>query len=154
VPSFVSQRCRDWELGLKAEMERQGLDYRNLAARTEVRGQWIADNPQPAATLADVVAHAEHVREVAGSDHIGLGGDYDGVDVQPAGLEDVSCYPALIAALLDKGWTEEDCGKLASGNLVRVLREAEAAARRLQESRRPSFARIEDLDGVPAGAAS
>ena len=154
VPSFVSQRCRDWELGLKAEMERQGLDYRNLAARTEVRGQWIADNPQPAATLADVVAHAEHVREVAGIDHIGLGGDYDGVDVQPAGLEDVSCYPALIAALLDKGWSEEDCGKLASGNLVGVLTDAEAAARRLQASRQPSSARIEDLDGVPAGASS
>jgi membrane dipeptidase len=75
-----------------------------------------------------VVAHVEHAREVAGVDHIGIGGDYDGVTELPAGLEDVSGYPNLFAALLDRGWTEEDCAKLAGENVLRVLTEAEAYA--------------------------
>jgi membrane dipeptidase len=152
VPAFVSQACRDWQLDLAAEMERQGLDYRDPASRRQVKQDWQARHPQPPATLQDVVAHAVHLREIAGIDHIGIGGDYDGVDRLPAGLEDVSCYPALIAALLDLGWSEEDCGKLAHGNLVRALRAAEDAARRLQATRPVSVARIEDLD-PPAGEA-
>jgi membrane dipeptidase len=147
VPTFVSQRCRDWDLALAAEMDRQGLDHRNLSARQQFRGQWAAAHPRPEATLADVVAHAEHVREVAGIDHIGLGGDYDGVDGLPTGLEDVSSYPALIDALLDRGWSEQDCSKLTCGNLLRVLQDAESAAAILQAARLPSAARIEDLDG-------
>ncbi len=148
VPAFVSPRCREWELELAAEMDRQGLDYRDLDARSEVRGAWTAQHPKPVATLADVVAHAEHIREVAGIDHIGLGGDYDGVDALPEGLQDVSCYPALIGALLDRGWSEADCGKLTCGNLLRVLAQAETAAGLIQASRPPSAARIEDLDGL------
>ncbi len=147
VPAFVSQRCRDWERDLAAELHRQGLDYRDLSARKKIKGQWQASNPRPRAALTDVVAHAEHVREVAGIDHIGLGGDYDGVDVLPDGLEDVSCYPALVQALLDRGWSEPDCAKLSCGNLLRAMGEAEVAARRLQGSRRPSVATVEDLDG-------
>ncbi|HUC24301.1 MAG TPA: dipeptidase [Streptosporangiaceae bacterium] len=147
VPSFVSQRCRDWDLGLGAEMDRRGLDQRDLSARRKFRGEWIAAHPRPEASLADVVAHAEHVREVAGIDHIGVGGDYDGVDALPAGLEDVSSYPALIDALLDRGWSEQDCSKLTCGNLLRVLEEAEAAAATLQAARPPSAARLADLDG-------
>jgi membrane dipeptidase len=147
VPAFVSQRCRDWELSLSAEMDRQGLDHSDWSSRREFRDQWAAAHPRPGATLADVVAHAEHVREVAGIDHIGLGGDYDGVDGLPAGLEDVSSYPALIDALLDRGWSEQDCSKLTCGNLLRVLQDAESAAAILQAARLPSAARIEDLDG-------
>jgi membrane dipeptidase len=147
VPTFVSQRCRDWDLNLAAEMDRQGLDHRNLSTRRQFRDQWAAAHPRPEATLADVVAHAEHVREVAGIDHIGLGGDYDGVDGLPTGLEDVSSYPALIDALLDRGWSEQDCSKLTCGNLLRVLQDAESAAAVLQAARLPSAARIEDLDG-------
>jgi membrane dipeptidase len=147
VPTFVSQRCRDWDLALAAEMDRQGLDHRNLSTRQQFRRQWATAHPRPEATLADVVAHAEHVREVAGIDHIGLGGDYDGVDGLPAGLEDVSSYPALIDALLDRGWSEQDCSKLSCGNLLRVLQDAESAAAILQAARLPSAARIEDLDG-------
>jgi membrane dipeptidase len=147
VPAFISQRCRDWELGLAAEMERQGLDYRDISSRKKVRDGWAAQHPKPRATLAEVVAHAEHVREVAGIDHIGLGGDFDGVDALPAGLEDVSRYPALISELLDRSWTEADCGKITCGNLLRVMRDAEAAARLIEASRPPSAARIKDLDG-------
>jgi membrane dipeptidase len=147
VPAFVSQRCRDWDLSLAAEMERHGLDHRDLSSRQKFKGQWTASHPQPGATLADVVAHAEHIREVAGIDHIGIGGDYDGVDALPAGLEDVSTYPALIDALLDRGWSEQDCSKLTCGNLLRVLHQAESTAAVLQAARLPSAARIEDLDG-------
>jgi len=154
VPAFVSQACRDWMRELIEAMEQQGLDSKDWSQRSEFRTQWTASHPRPTATLADVVAHAEHVREVAGIDHIGLGGDYDGVDAQPDGLEDVSCYPALIGALLERGWSEADCGKLTSGNLLRALRDAEATASRIRASRPPSAARIEDLDGKPDQAAA
>jgi membrane dipeptidase len=147
VPAFVAQRCRDWELGLAAEMDRRGLDYWDQPARATVMAEWSASNPRPRATLADVVAHVEHVREVAGVEHIGLGGDYDGTDELPDGLQDVSCYPALLSALLDRGWSERDCGKLTSGNALRALRDAEVAAELIRASRGPSSARIEDLDG-------
>jgi membrane dipeptidase len=152
VPAFVAQRCRDWQLGLAGEMDRQGLDYRDLSARTQITAKWAAAHPRPRATLGDVVAHAEHVREVAGIDHIGLGGDFDGTDDLPDGLQDVSCYPALVSALLDRGWTEEDCSKLTSGNVRRVLRAAEDAAAAISASRGPSAAAITDVNGsaVPA----
>jgi membrane dipeptidase len=148
VPAFVAQRCRDWEVELAAELDRQGMDYRDLASRKQVGGSWLAEHPRPKATLADVVAHVEHAREVAGVDHVGLGGDYDGVDELPAGLEDVSCYPALIEALLARRWSESDCGKLTSGNLLRAMRDAEIAAGLIQTRRGPSAARIDELDGA------
>ncbi len=100
--------------------------------------------------MADVVAHCEHVREVAGIEHIGLGGDYDGVDVQPEGLEDVSGYPRLLGALAERGWSDADLAALTSGNALRLLGEAEEQAARLSADRGPGLARIEDLDGVPA----
>jgi membrane dipeptidase len=146
VPMFVSQRCRDWQLEAAAEMERRGLDPNNWEDRKQFRPEWASAHPAPKATLADVVAHAERVREVAGVDHIGVGGDFDGVESLPEGLDDVSCYPALIAALLDRGWSEEDCGKLACGNLLRVLEEAERAAKLTQASRPASVAQIEETD--------
>jgi membrane dipeptidase len=140
VPAFVAQRCRDWELELAAEMDRQGLDYRDLAHRKQIRADWMAEHPRPKAAIADVVVHLEHAREVAGIDHIGLGGDYDGVDELPVGLEDVSCYPALIEALLARDWSESDCGKLANGNILRAMHDAETAAAILQGRREPSTA--------------
>jgi len=148
VPAFVSQACRDWELGLAEEVRRQGLDFRDVSARRQVGPEWEAAHPRPRATLADVADHADHIREVAGIEHIGLGGDYDGVDRLPEGLADVSCYPALIAELRDRGWSETDCGALASGNILRVLREAETAAAEISTTRPPSTARIEDLDAA------
>jgi membrane dipeptidase len=154
VPAFVAQRCRDWELELAEEMDRQGLDYRNLADRKQFKGNWIAEHPRPEATIADVVAHLEHARDIAGVDHIGLGGDYDGVDQLPVGLEDVSCYPALIDALLARRWSESDCGKLANGNILRVMRDAEIAAGLIQTRREPSVATMADLDGPSSESAS
>ncbi|HSF97248.1 MAG TPA: dipeptidase [Ornithinibacter sp.] len=126
VPYFVSQALRDWD-------------------REPAGGE------RPRATLADVVAHCEHVREVAGIEHIGLGGDYDGVDHLPQGLEDVSGYPRLLAALAGRGWSDADLAALTGGNILRVLGEAERRAREISCSRGPSLARIEVLD-APSGA--
>ena len=149
VPAFVSQACRDWERGFAEDAKRRGFDFKNVPGRgqaKELRQEWIAKHPRPAVKLAEVADHVEHVREVAGVDHVGIGSDYDGVDWLPEGLEDTSTYPALIAELLRRGWSEEDCGKLASGNIIRTLRAAEETARGLSASRGPSRSRIEDLD--------
>ena len=154
VPAFVSQACRDWERDFAEDAKRRGFDFKNVPGRgqaRELRAEWIARHPRPAVKLAEVADHVEHVREVAGVDHVGIGSDYDGVDWLPEGLEDTSTYPALIAELLGRGWSEEDCGKLASGNIVRTLRAAEQTALALQASRGPSRSRIEDVD-APAVA--
>ena len=124
VPAFVSQVCRDWELEFAAELDRRGLDRDDHASRKRLLPGWAAAHPRPAAALAQVADHIDHVREVAGIDHVGIGGDYDGTDQLPDGLQDVSCYPALIAELLDRGWSDADCGQLASGNILRVMHDA------------------------------
>jgi membrane dipeptidase len=83
VPEFVAQRCRDWELGIIDEMTRLGLDHGDPAGRRAFRREAAQRQPRPAATLTDVADHVDYVRAVAGVDHVGLGGDYDGVDQQP-----------------------------------------------------------------------
>ena len=149
VPPFISQACRDWAEEFTEDMRRRGFDLKNVPGRGQLKAEraaWEAGHPRPRVTLAEVADHIGHVREVAGVDHVGIGGDYDGVDWLPEGLEDVSRYPALIAELLDRGWSEADCGKLASGNVLRTMRDAEAAARAISARRGPSRSRIEDLD--------
>jgi membrane dipeptidase len=128
VPFFVSPDCAQWQIGLFAELERRGLDRRDISVWDTVAPEYEQAHPLPRSTLAQVADHVEHVRDVAGLEHVGLGGDYDGSGSFPAGLEDVSCYPALFAELLDRGWTEDDCAALAGGNLLRVLRDAENLA--------------------------
>ena len=123
VPQFVSAACRDWDLAAAAEAERRGIDYRTIESRAEL-DDWVSANPMPAATVADVADHVEHIRDVAGIDHVGIGGDFDGTSELPAGLGDVSCYPALFAELIDRGWSRPDSAKLASGNILRVLDDA------------------------------
>jgi membrane dipeptidase len=116
--------------------------------------QWHATAPDqrrtaepPRATMDDVIRHIEHVRQVAGVDHVGLGGDFDGIDTVVEGLEDVSTYPALFAELSRRGWSEADLRKLAGENVLRVWRAAEQVAARLQRERPASTATIEALDG-------
>jgi membrane dipeptidase len=127
VPPFVSPEVVEWDRKLKAAMTAAGVKHADLEQRESFMASWDGP-PRPKTDLNAVVAHVEHAREVAGVDHIGLGGDYDGVTELPAGLEDVSCYPNLFAALLDRGWTEEDCAKLAGENVLRAWAEAEAYA--------------------------
>lgn len=129
VPAFVSQECRDWDRGVQAEMARRGMDREDYPGYTAVRKELAEASPPPRATIAQVADHIEHVREVAGVDHIGIGSDFDGTPDLPDGLGDVSCYPALFAELLDRGWAEDDCVRLAGGNVLRVMRAAEAFAR-------------------------
>jgi membrane dipeptidase len=124
VPAFVSQECADWRQELLAEAGRRGLDERNIAAVESIAGEWAAAHPPPRARLSQVADHVEHVREVAGIEHVGLGGDYDGTSDLPDGLGDVSCYPALFASLRERGWSEADCSALAHGNIIRVLADA------------------------------
>ncbi|HEY2127066.1 MAG TPA: dipeptidase [Streptosporangiaceae bacterium] len=147
VPEFVSPECAAWAARLTADMRERGLDPRDIDAREQLGQERAAADPRPTATLAQVAAHIEHVRDVAGIEHVGLGGDFDGTFQLPDGLADVSCYPALLAELLSRGWTEDDCARLAGGNLLRVLRAAEDAARVLARRRAPCTARIEDVDG-------
>ena len=128
VPYFVSPDCAQWQIGLFAELERRGLDRRDISAWDAVVPEYKRAHPVPEATLSQVADHVEHVRNVAGLAHVGLGGDYDGSAGMPTGLADVSCYPALFAELLDRGWTEDECAALAGGNILRVLRDAENLA--------------------------
>ena len=151
VPKFVNTACADAHRETVAAAAAQGIAEADGPRFAVFEDDWLVDHPSPTATLADVVAHCEHVREVAGIDHIGLGGDYDGVVVLPVGLEDVSTYPALLGALADRGWSADDLARLTCRNTLRVMREVEATARETQDRRGPSLARIEDLDGVRAG---
>lgn len=149
VPTFVNPEAAAWRDKLNAVAAAQGITPADAAAYTTFYDEYRLAQPTPKATLADVVRHVEHVRDVAGVDHVGLGGDYDGVATLPEGLEDVTGYPRLLTALADRGWSDDDLGKLTSGNILRVMRDAEAGARSLQEQRGPSLATIKDLDGEP-----
>jgi membrane dipeptidase len=143
VPSFVSQACRDWEREFGQDLKRRGLDAGSYSVRAAERATWVAGHPPPAATLTEVADHIEHVRQVAGLDHVGIGGDFDGTDSLPEGLQDVSTYPALIAELLRRGWSQDDCARLSCGNVLRVMRDAETAAQQISARRGPSRSRIE-----------
>jgi membrane dipeptidase len=146
VPDFVSPRCRAWSLGLQAELERRGVGRTAPDMQAVICAEYTAGHPRPRATLTEVADHIDHVRTVAGIDHVGIGGDYDGVDDLPDGLEDVGCYPALIAELLARGWSQDECIRLIGGNVLRVLRAAEAVARSSSARRGPATASINDLD--------
>jgi len=147
VPKFISPSVRAWDVEASEAAAQVGVRSADFAAYRSFIETHQQTHPQPVATLADVVAHVEHVREVAGVDHIGLGGDYDGVGLLPVGLEDVASYPRLLEALAERGWSDEDLGKLTWGNAMRVLEGVEDVARDLSATRGPSIARIEDLDG-------
>ena len=147
VPQFVSAEFKGWEAA--ADSERKAL---RAAVPDTVEGRrrmndWETAHPAPSATLGQVADHIEHVRQVAGVDHVGIGSDFDGIDYVPVGLEDVSKFPDLFAELIRRGWSDADLKKLAGQNLLRVLRQAEATAARLRREREPSTKTIEQLDG-------
>ncbi len=146
VPSFISEEARLHRAAAEAEerrLQEAGVDAAAAERGVEV---WLESNPMPSATLQQVADHIDHLRDVAGIDHIGIGSDFDGIRAVPVGLEDVSKYPALIAELLERGYAEDDVAKIAGRNLLRVMREAEAAAARIRDTRPPSDALIEELD--------
>jgi membrane dipeptidase len=146
VAGFVSPEIAKAWAPVWPEYKRRTQGVRDAAERERIFKELAATVKAPPAAIAQVADHVEHVRKVAGVDHVGLGGDYDGNTQWPVGLEDTSRYPYLFAELIRRGWSEHDLQKLASANLLRVLRGAEATARRLQKARPPSLATIEALD--------
>ena len=147
VPEFVSPATAAWRLEAATAAAGVGVEARDWESFGRFTAGWQREHPKPDATIAQVVAHLEHVREVAGIDHVGIGGDYDGTDTFPVGLEDVSGYPRLVAALLERSWSESDVAQLVRGNTLRVMRDVEAVARDLQTTRAPSLATFAALDG-------
>jgi membrane dipeptidase len=129
VPPFVSPTVAAWDSELIDAMTVAGYEHRDVEVRKRFVASWEGP-PEPQVSMAEVAAHVDHAREVAGIDHIGIGGDYDGTGWLPTGLEDVSSYPRLFGALLERGWSEEECGKLAGRNILRALYDAEQAAGR------------------------
>jgi len=131
VPGFVSQQVADYNKRETAERARLAVEPGSTPAGVDKAVEaWRAANPQPRASMFQVADHIDHIKKVAGIDHIGLGGDFDGITSVVVGLEDVSTYPLLIAELLRRGYTDEDIRKIASRNVLRVLRGAEVAAAR------------------------
>jgi membrane dipeptidase len=145
----VSKEVFDAYMAREAVMKEQFKGITDPAARKTAEADYRKVHPLPKATVAQVADHVEHVRKLAGVDHVGLGGDFDGMDEGPVGLEDVSKYPNLVAELVRRGWSDADLAKLTDGNILRVLRRAEAVAKKAQASRPASNARREDLDGLP-----
>lgn len=148
VPGFISEPVRAWGAARAAETTR--MTALNPGDPTAVKAgvdAWVAANPAPKATIEDVTAHIQHVRDVAGIDHVGLGGDYDGVDSLPVGLEGVDGYPRLLAELMNRGWSEADIRKISGENLLRVMRAVERVAAS-KGAERPNLAKLPD-DGAP-----
>ena len=136
VPGFVSETVRVWS----AEQDGVEARLKDLYSgqpdkvKSELEA-WRTANPRPKATLADVTDHIEHVMKIAGEDHVGIGGDLDGISTTPAGLESVADYPKLFAELLRRGHSARQLEKLAGLNVLRVMKQAEAVAARLQKER-------------------
>ncbi len=154
VGSFISNAMNDsievWRPQFQAALATAASDSDSV----RVRREFMRTHQMPRATVADVADHVEHVRDVAGVDHVGLGGDYDGTSGLPVGMEDVSGFPRLFAELIRRGWSDADLKKLAGLNMLRVLREVEAVSHRLRQERGPSTKTIQQLDSSSAATST
>ena len=145
-PGYVSSARNRWEADEAAEKTRfdsppyAGLYIGQPDRSKAALADWLASHPRPATTLQQVADHIEYIRQVAGSDHVGLGSDFDGIEDAPVGLEGVNRYPALLAELMRRGWTDDDIAKLSGENLLRVMAAAEKVSQRLRASRPASAA--------------
>ncbi|MBW3558414.1 MAG: dipeptidase [Proteobacteria bacterium] len=143
VAGFVSEPVRAWGAARTAEEARLKALHPGDPVRVATElAAWTSSNPAPRATVGDVADHLDHMRRVAGVDHVGIGGDFDGTTGLPVGLEGVEAYPVLLAELLRRGWSEADIRKLAGENVLRVLRAADQTAERLARTTPPSTARL------------
>jgi membrane dipeptidase len=148
VPGFISQEIANHAARLtEAQQSFRAQFPNNDAYVATALERWRAENPEPRATLSQVADHIDHVRKVAGIDHIGLGGDFDGITTVVQGLEDVSKYPDLTAELIRRGYADQDIRKILGLNILRVMRAAEQVSARLRKQRGPSSATIEQVDG-------
>ncbi len=159
APTYVSDARRRWEAERLAEQARNssppfgGLYIGQPERATAALKSWDAANPQPPVTLTDVADHIGHIAKVAGSDHVGLGSDFDGIPETPTGLEGVDRFPALLRELARRGWSDADIAKVAGGNLLRVMAQAESVSARLRAERPPSQATLAGLDSAKPAAA-
>jgi membrane dipeptidase len=142
---FVDRKITERHAAYKAEKLRlETLNPGDPQAVEDGMDAWVAANPLWTVPLSLLADHIDHIRGIAGVDHVGLGSDYDGVSALPAGMEDVSGYPALLVELMRRGWTREEIAKLAGLNVLRVMREAERVAAELQRTEPPFEAWIDD----------
>jgi membrane dipeptidase len=156
---YVSDARRRWDADRTAEQARNnsppfgGLYIGQPERAAAALKDWETAHPKPPVTIRDVADHIEHIRRIAGVDYVGLGSDFDGIPETPAGLEGVDHFPALLQELERRGWSDVDLGKVAGGNLLRVMSQAESVSARLRAERSPSRATLEALDGTakPAG---
>ena len=149
VPGYVSAESQRWDADRGAEKARLdnppygGLYIGQPERSAAALAAWDHAHPKPKATLEQVADHIEHARTIAGVDHVGIGSDFDGIPEPPRGLESVDRYPALLAELMRRGWSDADVAKLAGGNLLKVMSEAERVAATLRAARAPSIATVE-----------
>ncbi len=130
VPDYTSEKLHQWNAANSAEAARQKtLHIGDPDGAKAALDTWVAANPAPRVTIADVAAHIDHIRDRIGIDHIGIGGDFDGIPTVIDGLEDVSTYPALFTELARRGYSQTDLEKIASGNMMRVMKAAETYAK-------------------------
>ena len=149
VPSFVAPEGAEFNQVVWAEARRVRAEHPDDPEGVRVAmDAWFEANPGPPASMSDVADHIDHVREVAGVDHVGIGSDFDGAPTMPEGLEDVSCYPAPFEELATRGYRDEDLMKIAGRNVLRVMREAARTGARLRTERPASHATIEELDAA------
>jgi membrane dipeptidase len=143
---YVSEARNRWDADEAAEQTRfSSPPFAGLYIGQPERAQaalevWKESHPQPVTTLAQVADHIDHIRQVAGIDHVGIGSDFDGIPDAPVGLESVDRYPALLEELMRRGWSDSDIAKLAGENVLRVMDQAEKVAARLRAARPPSGA--------------
>ncbi len=155
-PGYVTQARAAWDADRAAERARDnappyaGLYIGQPDRAAAAMAAWEKAHPAPPVTVADVADHIDHIRKVAGVDVIGLGSDFDGISSTPQGLDGVDKFPAVLVELARRGWSDADIAKVAGGNVLRVMAQAEAVAHRLQASETPSEATLAGLDGPTA----
>jgi membrane dipeptidase len=151
-PGYISAARNRWDADYAAERARYnsppfaGIYIGQPDGAKAALDEWVKAHPAPKVTIAQVADHIEHVRKIAGIDHVGLGSDFDGIPATPVGLEGVDKYPALLAELMRRGWTDEEVAKLAGENILRALATAEAVGVRLRAGRKSSEATLQELD--------
>jgi len=149
LPWFITEDLRQHSASRAAEEARLEALYPGLPDTVEAQlAKWDAENREPVSTISDLADHIDHIRDVAGIDHIGIGGDYDGMPTGPIGMEDVTGYPALFAELAQRGYSQEDLEKIASRNMMRVMREAEAYAASVTDMAPLEYRAGEPRDGA------
>jgi len=135
APDYVNEAIWKWAADRDAEKARivrlyTGHPQADIDAALDV---WVKSHPQPAATVEQVADHVEHIVKIAGNDHVGIGGDLDGIPATPTGLTGVQDYPNLFAELIRRGWSDQNLAKLAGGNVLRALRRAEEVSRSMRD---------------------